>query len=187
MRNCAKILNTALLGFAAALLSGCGDQAIDYGFHITNVAVNRGYQALNIHVNQELDLSQQAMDALQHGVTLTIRLDIELRNDNNMIVVRRQSKRFQIRYLPLSERYQLIGEEQEKMQIFVRLRHLFAAIGDLNVRLPTGPLPSGTYELRTRVQLDEGLLPAPMQLPALFSSQWRHDSEWSVWPFKVSV
>ena len=187
MRDCAKFLNTALLGFSVALLAGCGDQAIDYGFEIKNVAINRGYQSLNIHVNQGLDLSQQAMDALQHGVTLTIKLDMELRNDNNMIIVRRHSKRFQIRYLPLSERYQLIEEEQEKMQVFVRLRHLFAAIGDLDVRLPTGPLPSGTYELRTRIQLDEGLLPAPMQLPALFSSQWRHDSEWSVWPFKVSA
>jgi outer membrane lipopolysaccharide assembly protein LptE/RlpB len=187
MRYCAKILNTALLGLSITLLAACGEQAIDYGFDINNVAVNRGYQSLDIHVKQDLDLSPQAMDALQHGVTLTIRLDMELRNDNNMIIVRRQSRRFQIRYLPLSERYQLIDEEREKLQTFVRLRHLFAAISDLQSRLQTGPLPSGNYELRTRVKLDEGLLPAPMQLPALFSSQWRHDSEWSVWPFKISV
>ena len=187
MRYCAKILNTALFGVSITLLAACGEQSIDYGFNINDVAVNRGYQSLDIHVNQDLDLSPQAMDALQHGVTLTIRLDMELRNDNNMIIVRRQSRRFQIRYLPLSERYQLIDEEREKLQTFVRLRHLFAAIGDLQSRLQTGPLPSGNYELRTRVKLDEGLLPAPMQLPALFSAQWRHDSEWSVWPFKISV
>jgi len=187
MRYCAKILNTALLGLSITLLAACGEQVIDYGFEIKHVAVNRGYQSLNIQVNQDLELSQQAMDALLHGVTLTIRLDMELRNDNNMIVVRRRSRSFQVHYLPLSEHYQLIDEEQEKLQIFVRLRHVLAAIGDLQVRLPTGPLPSGNYELRTRIHLDEGLLPAPMQLPALFSSQWRHDSEWSVWPFKVSV
>ena len=65
--------------------------------------------------------------------------------------------------------------------------HSVAAIDNLDVHLTTGPLPSGNYELRTRIKLEEGLLPAPMQLPAMFSSQWRHDSEWSVWPFKVSV
>jgi len=187
MRYCAKFLKTTLFGLCITLLAACGEQVIDYGFVINHVAVTRGYQSLNIHVVQDLHLSQTATDALQHGVRLTIRLDMELRNDNNMIVVRRQSRSFQIHYLPLNERYQLIDEEQEKLQTFVRLRHVLAAIGDLQVRFPTGPLPSGNYELRTRIHLDEGLLPAPMQLPALFSSQWRHDSEWSVWPFKVSV
>jgi hypothetical protein len=118
---------------------------------------------------------------------LTINLEMELRNDNKMIVVRRDARRFQLRYLPLSERYQLTEEETDELQTFSRLRHLLAAIDDLNIQLSTGPLPPGTYELRTRIRLDKSRLPAPMQLPAWFSSQWQHDSEWSVWPFKVSV
>src|SRR5690606_401958 len=112
---------------------------------------------------------------------------LELRNDNNMIVVRRDTRRFQLRYLPLSERYELKDPDEDKLLIFSRLRHVFAALGNMDIKLQTGPLPPGSYELRTRIQLDEGLLPGPMQLPAMFSSQWRHDSEWSVWPFKVSV
>jgi hypothetical protein len=172
---------------AFMLLVACDQTADGYGFEVQDVSVSRGYQSLDIHLKQVLTLSDEAQDALQHGVTLTIRLDLELRNDSNMIVVRRLERRFQIHFLPLSERYQLIDEKTDELKSFSRLRHVFAAIGDLYVRLPTGPLPSGNYELRTRVQLEEGLLPAPMQLPAMFSSQWRHDSEWSVWPFKVSV
>jgi hypothetical protein len=169
-------------------LAGCGQEgAVDYGFTINNVSVSRAYQSLNVRLQQDLELSQQAREALEHGVTLTISLEMELRNDNNMIVVRRNARRFQLRYLPLSERYQLSEEGSDELQTFPRLRHVLAAIDDLNVQLVTGPLPPGSYELRTRIRLDESLLPAPMQLPAWFSSQWQHDSEWSVWPFKVSV
>jgi len=187
MRYCVKLANTIAILLVVILSTGCGQKAVGYGFAIKNVSVNRGYQLLDIRLEQELSLSQQARDALQHGVTLTIRLDVELRNDNYMIVVRRDARRFRIRYLPLSERYQLSEGESEKLQIFTRLRHVLATFDNLNVRLSTGPLPPGNYELRTRIRLDEGSLPAPMQLPALFSSQWRHDSEWSVWPFKISA
>ncbi len=187
MQYCVNRLSISLILLAAMLLAGCEQQALGYGFVIKDVSVNRGYQSLDIGLQQDLALSQQAVEALHHGVTLTIRLELELRNDNNMIVVRRETRRFHIRYLPLSERYQLTGGVAEKMQAFSRLRHVLAAIDNLHVQLPTGPLPPGNYELRTRIRLDESLLPAPMQLPALFSSQWRHDSEWSVWPFKVSV
>jgi len=178
----------SLLSLAVFILAGCGQQGnADYGFTIENVLINPAYQSLNIRVQQEMELSQQAREALEHGVTLTIELGLELRNDNNMIIVRREARRFQLRYLPLSERYQLSKDTTTELQTFSRLRHLLAAIDNLNIQLPTGPLPPGSYELRTRIRLDESLLPTPMQLPAWFSPQWRHDSEWSVWPFEVSV
>jgi len=104
-----------------------------------------------------------------------------------MIVMRRDSRRFRLSYLPLSERYQLSAEATDDLQSFSRLRHMLAEIDVLNVQLATGPLPPGSYQLRTRIRLDESQLPTPMQLPAWLSSQWQHDSEWSVWPFKVSV
>ena len=187
MRFYENPFSVILILLAATLLAACEQQALGYGFVIEDVSVSRGYQSLDIGLQQDLTLSQQAVEALHHGVTLTIRLELELRNDNNMIVVRRETRGFHIRYLPLHERYQLIEDDADKLQSFSRLRHVLAAIDDLNVHLTTGPLPPGNYELRTRIRLDESLLPAPMQLPALFSSQWQHDSEWSVWPFKVSV
>jgi hypothetical protein len=183
MRFYASLLSLALLA-----LSACGqnDEA-DYAFTINNVSVGSAYQSLNVRLQQKLELSQQAREALEHGVTLTIRLEMELHNDNNMIVVRRNTSHFQLRYLPLSERYQMSEEESGELKTFSRLRHLLAAIDNLNIQLPTGPLPSGSYELRTRISLDESRLPTPMQLPAWFSSQWRHDSEWSVWSFEISA
>ena len=183
MRFCASLLSIAVF-----VLAGCGREPFaDYGFDIKSVSVNRAYQSLNVSLQQELVLSDQAREALEHGVKLTVTLEMELRNDNNMIVVRRDASRYQLHYLPLSEHYQLSVEKTGEQRTFTRLRHLLAAINDLDIQLPTGPLPSGSYELRTRVRLDESRLPAPMQLPAWFSPQWNHDSEWSVWPFKISV
>jgi len=178
----------SLLSFTILLLAGCGQrEALDYVFTIKNVSVRPAYQSLDVRFQQQLELSSQARAALEHGVTLTIKLEMELRNDNNMIVVHRDSRSFQLRYLPLIERYQLAEEQTGGLETFSRLRHLLAAMDDFDVQLSTGPLPSGSYELRTRISLDESRLPTPMQLPVRFSSQWRHDSEWSVWPFKVSV
>ncbi|MGB5487398.1 MAG: DUF4390 domain-containing protein [Lysobacterales bacterium] len=183
MRFCVSLLSLSIF-----VLAGCGQrQELDYTFAIKNVTVRPAYQSLDVRLQQELGLSSQAREALEHGVTLTIRLEMELRNDNNMIVARRDARRFQLRYLPLSERYQFSEEETGELKAFSRLRHMLAALDDFTIQLSTGPLPSGSYELRTRISLDESRLPTPMQLPAWFSSQWRHDSEWSVWPFIVSV
>ncbi|MBT8071121.1 MAG: DUF4390 domain-containing protein [Xanthomonadales bacterium] len=178
----------SLISLAVLVVAGCGRQdALDYGFVIRNVLISPAYQSLNIRLQQNLELSQQAREALEHGVTLSIRLEMELRNDNNMIVARRDVRHFYLRYLPLIERYQLSEEETGDLQSFSRLRHLLAVIDELNVQLSTGPLPTGSYELRTRIRLDESRLPTPMQLPAWFSRQWQHDSEWSVWPFEISA
>jgi hypothetical protein len=183
MRFYARLLSLTLL-----LLAGCGQKnAVDYGFVIANVSVSPAYQSLNVHLQQQMELSQQAREALEHGVTLTISLEIELRSDSDMIVTQRDTRRFQLRYMPLIERYQLSEEETGELHTFSRLRHLLAFVDNLNVQLSTGPLPPGSYELRTRIHLDESRLPTPMQLPAWFSSQWKHDSEWSVWPFEINV
>ncbi len=178
----------SLLSFTVLFLAGCGQRgALDYAFAIKNVSVRPAYQSLDIRLQQQLELSAQAREALEHGVTLTIRLEMELRNDNNMIVVHRDTRRFLLDYLPLIERYQLAEEQTGELKTYSRLRHLLAEMDDFNVQMSTGPLPSGSYELRTRISLDESRLPTPMQLPVRISSQWRHDSGWSVWPFKVSV
>jgi len=177
-----------LLSIAVFFLIGCGKgDAVDYAFTIKNVSLSHIGQSLNVRLQQDLELSQQAREAIEHGVTLTIRLEMELRNDKKMILARHDVRRFQLSYLPLSERYQLSEETSGDLRAFPRLRHLLAAINNLNIQLPTGTLASGNYELRARVSLDESRLPAPMQLPAWLSSQWRHDSEWSTWPFKVNV
>jgi hypothetical protein len=171
MRFCASLLSISMF-----CLAGCGqDDAVDYGFAINDVSVSTAYQSLNVHLQQDIELSEQAREALEHGVTLILRLELELRNDDKMIVVQRSARHFQLRYLPLTERYQLSKDETGESRTFLRLRHLFASVDGLNIHLSTGPLPSGSYELRTPIRQDEIRFPAPKRLPAWFSAQWQHD------------
>lgn len=183
MRFCVSLFSIVLF-----LLAGCGKESVaDYGFSITKVIVTPAYQSLNIQLQQNLSLSQQANEALEHGVTLNIMLEMELINETDFIAMKRDTRHFQLRYLPMSERFQLSDESTGESRTFSRLRHMLAVFNDLKVKLSAGPLLPGHYELRTRVSLDERRLPTPMQLPAWFSSQWHHDSEWSVWPFEVNA
>jgi len=134
MRYYASLLSTALL-----ILASCGQgPALDYAFAIKNVSIRPAYQSLDIHLQQDLELSAQARAALEHGVTLTVTLEMELRSDNDMIVTRRDARRFQLRYLPLSERYQLSEEKTGELKAFTRLRHMLAAMDDFSVQLATG-------------------------------------------------
>ena len=180
-------LYASLLSLAILLLAACEKQAAPvYGFSIERVSVTPAYQSLVIAIQQDLQISDEARRALEHGVVLTIRMELELHNDNRLMVVRAEERLFQLRYLPLSERYQLSAGDEET-RVFSRLRHLLAAMDSQSIRLSTGPLLPGNYELRARVSLDKARLPTPMQMPAWFSSEWRHDSEWSVWPFEISA
>jgi hypothetical protein len=178
----------SLLSLLVVLLAGCSRQdAVDYGFTINKVSVNQAYQSLSVRLSQDIQLSSQAREALEHGVVLFIKLELELQNDDGLMTVRKDTREYQLRYLPLSERYQLSETNDDDMQVYSRLRHVLSAIGNVTIQMSTGPLLPGGYELRTRVSLDESRLPTPMQLPAWFSSEWDHDSEWSVWPFEISA
>jgi hypothetical protein len=182
MRCYASLASLCLL-----TLTACGSGQAGHEFRIQQVSVTPVYQAISASFSQSLQLSPQARDALEHGVDLTIRFDMDLREGGSMIRRATDSRRYVISYLPLSRRYELRGPQGTRPQTFPRLRHLLSELDRVNLVLATGPLTAGEYELRVRVRMDKQRLPAPMRLPALLSAQWRHDSEWSTWPFDIGA
>jgi hypothetical protein len=177
-------LLACLLAFT---LTACNQQPASHEFRLNKVSVTPIYQGISAAFDQKLQLSPDAQDALEHGVALTIRIDMELREGGSLVEHAADSRRYVIDYLPLSRRYQLSGPQDTEKQTFPRLRHVLHQLDNVNLVLATGPLPAGTYELRVRVKMDHTRLPAPMRLPAWFSAQWQHDSEWSIWPFDIGV
>ncbi len=170
-----------------ALLCACAQPSGDYGFRVQEVLLSPGYQKIVVRYRQDLKLSQDAVEALEHGVALTVQLQMELRDANTLTLLADDSRRFVIRYRPLSQHYELSGPGEGEPHTFPRLRHVLKELANVDLDLRTGPLAPGSYEIRARTRLDNTRLPAPMRLPARFSKQWQHDSEWSTWPFEIGA
>ena len=140
---------------------------------------------MNVSCEQRLALSNEAREALVHGVPLTIDLELSLRDTGSQIRVADQTDSYEIRYLPMSDHYQLTHKGDRSVKTFPRLRHVLSALSKLQVSVDTGVLPSGDYELLARIRLDQKTMPPPMRLPVMLSAKWRHDTSWSSWPLEV--
>ena len=187
MPACAKTpeSSSVLLLVVALTLSACSDPAADGRFELSRVEARWTNGWINVSCEQHLSLSNEARNALIHGVPLTIQLELLLRNSDSQARVGNETYDYEIRYLPLSDHYQLALPGAGTIRTFPRLRHALAELSSLNVSFETGVLPAGDYELLARTRLDQQTMPPPMRLPVLLSSKWRHDSSWSSWPLEI--
>ena len=176
---------SVLLLVVAVTLSACSDPAADGRFVLSRVEATWTNDWMNVTCEQQLSLSNEARNALTHGVPLTVQLELLLRNSGSQTRAGNETYSYEIRYLPMSDHYQLSLSGADTVRTFPRLRHVLAELSNLNVSFETGVLPAGDYELLARTRLDQQRMPPPMRLPVLLSSKWRHDSSWSSWPLEI--
>ena len=112
---------------------------------------------------------------------LTVQMELIIRNTSDQTRVKKNLENYEIRYLPLSDHYQLTLSGGSEVRTFPRLRHVLTDLSTVSLSFSTGVLPAGEYELLARTRLDKRKMPPPMRLPTLFSSKWHHDSDWSAW------
>ncbi|MEJ2385104.1 MAG: DUF4390 domain-containing protein [Xanthomonadales bacterium] len=170
---------------ALGLCGGCGAPPEAARFAIDDLTATWSNGTVDIRIEQRVDLGEAARDALQHSVPLTITLELVLRGAESRSRLHRVLRHYEIRYLPLSQRWQLRDGDDGPTRTFPRLRHVLAELGRVNLSFRTGPLPAGVYELLARSYLDQERMPPPMRLPALFSERWDHASGWTAWPLEV--
>ena len=187
MPACVRIPETipVLILVVTLALAGCSDPASNNRFEISLVEAKWSSGWIDVRCEQQLVLSNEARDALIHGVPLTVELQLRLRDTGSQTRVVDEKSSHEIRYLPLINHYQLSSSHTVAVKTFPRLRHLLAELSTLNLSFETGILPSGDYELLARTHLDQQRMPPPMRLPILLSSNWRHDSSWSSWPVEI--
>jgi len=187
MRACSKpearagLVVVTLACLLASVACSPGEAGGTFEIDAVNAAWSSG--RLDAHVEQRLELSPTAREALRHGVPLTIELELILRREDDRTRIAEHAERFEIRYLPLSEHYQVSGGDRP-VRTFPRLRHALAWLGTVEVGLETRALASGDYELLVRSRLDHGSMPPPMRLPALLDGGWAHESGWTAWPLQ---
>jgi hypothetical protein len=180
MPACVKPAKLILLTFV--LIAGCAHQTDDRHFELAKVDTNWSNGRLNVTVHQKLVLSSEAREALVHGVPLTLQLELLIRHTGSRNPVKENIYNYEIRYLPLINHYQLTQPGAAEIRSYPRLRHLLAELATVKQSLSEDDLPEGSYELLARTHLDQKKMPPPMRLPMLFSAQWRHDSDWTIWP-----
>lgn len=171
-----RYLWLAVLAFAAVACAPTGEP---FGIHIDSLEARTTHNGVSVRAHQEISLSREAREALRHGVPLRIRVDLTMRGGGQWRAVEESTFSYEIRYLPLSDHYQLDGPHRDSgARTFPRLRHVLAELGDLELKLPDVNAMPGQYEVRMRSHLDRSGMPAPMQLPMLLSPNWNHDSGW---------
>lgn len=119
-------------------------------------------QTRMLEADLDINLSQIALDALDHGIPLVLEFDI--RPDAGP----RQKVRWELSFLPLMRRYQLLIDDSAPRFFSSRVQ-LLAALDRIRILLTDASASSGQIRLR----LDTSALPAPMRLPALIESGWR--------------
>jgi len=187
MPGCARIpdFSWRFAMLMAVILGACSNANEISRFEIIDVDTQWSNGWLKLTLNQRLSLSNEARKALEHGVPLTVAMEISLRNILQQTRVKGETNTYEIRYLALSNHYQLSMPDQS-VKTFPRLRHVLAELSRVGFLLQTGALPAGGYELQVRTRLDRSKLPPPMRLPVLLSGEWRHDSNWTSWPVLVN-
>jgi hypothetical protein len=136
----------------------------------------------------EYRLSSEARDALQSGVPLTIRLDVELTHrrrfwfDSEDAALRQL---YQLEYHALSERYIVVSVNSGIQASFATLFAALESLGRVE-RLPlidAALLEDGReYDLRLRAVLDVEQFPGPLRLLAFWRRDWSLASDWYEWP-----
>jgi hypothetical protein len=178
-------LNSAAVLILVVLLSACSPPPQDFGFVIEDIDSFWRNDRLIISTQQRLSLSDDAREALVHGVPLTIDHILIIRKPGSEDNLKTHVSSYEVRYLPLSDHYQLAGPGHENIRTFPRLRHVMAELGAIDVPIDTVSLTDGDYELLARSRLNRRKVPPPMRLPVWFSDAWKHDTDWT--PQTISV
>lgn len=118
-------------------------------------------------------------DALEHGIPITLRIDVHARATGVELENRRQ---VELRYFPLTRRYQLRDTGADGVRSFPGYEYLTDALASLRLPLPHSfaRLPAGT-RLRVEVGLDHAALPGALRLPAILAPAWHLSAPEFAW------
>jgi len=135
----------------------------------------------------DYQLSDDALEALENGIALTIQLQIEVTRVRRFWTdpkVASLKQNYQLSYQPLSERYVVKNLNSGEQNSFATL---FSALNSMG-RIVDLPLidasilePDAIYELAMRAVLDQDTLPGPLRLIAFWSEGFRLVSDWYRW------
>lgn len=186
---------TKLIGMAVFLIWGLlasdpRHPAQAAGFRIQQVEVHERSGQVLLSTRANLDLSPTALEALDHGVPLTLVFHVRVRRAGAWIwedSLIDEQWRYVIRYRPLSERYEVYRLPGGRRADFVTRDAALRALSELTdeVLIARERLaPHLDYELQLKVFLDIEELPLPLRPMAYLKPSWKLSSGWTKWPLR---
>jgi hypothetical protein len=135
----------------------------------------------------QLILSDEALEALNSGVPLTIELDFEVIRVRGLWIDALDATltfTYELEYRPLSQRYIVRNLNSSNQDSFATL---YSALNNLG-RIQKLPViddavldPESRYRLRLRARLSTRQYPAALRLLFFWRSQWQLESDWYEW------
>lgn len=150
-----------------------------------NTSLHNGVHELEARL--QLILSQDALDALESGVPLTIELNLEVIRQRSFWlddVVAQLTMTYELEYQPISQRYIVRNLNSGDLDSFATL---YSALNNLG-RIQGLPViddalidPNSRYRLRLRAALSTRQYPAALRIIFFWRSQWQLESKWFEW------
>jgi hypothetical protein len=187
MRSSQRLASAlAPIAFAiACLIAGCGALAQQQPGTLTIRAARlAGTGDLPVlEIALDCRLSGPMQDALDHGIPLTISVEVDASRWRWLPSDARAAQRFELRYFPLSRRYQLRDLDMTSdVRTFATPGYLLAGLNSLRLPLPVtfAAMPRGS-QVRVRAAFDSSALPGALRLPALFEPAWQLSAPEYTW------
>ncbi len=178
-------LTFVLLAVATLWLSASVVRAQEFVITRAESVLLDGNYVINAEI--EYHFSEVALRALENGVPLLVDLHVQVRRKGAWIweadVVDLHFPR-QLRYLPLSESYEVVDLTEGRKRRFVSRDIALEALGEINeLPLLEGAMLSQgeSYRVELKSELDIEALPVPLRPTAYMSSDWKLASDWKEW------
>lgn len=173
--------------FTIWLLSAC-TPADERGGHLRLIDPQPQWEGDTLGLVAGIDFNPgpAVVEALNHGVTVHIRVAIQVRRPWEFIVnddlVR--NHRFEIRYLPLIRHYELTDLKTGEQLSFPRLSMVLERLQRpqwMDTRFTADEHRDRRWRMQARVDIDRTRLPSPMRLPVWFDRNWSLTEPWHRW------
>ena len=180
-----KLLGVTLLWLAWL---SCTHATAEQNFSVRHAQTHLVEGVYLLDAELDLDFSDEALEALQSGVPLTVIVElqiVELRRYVWNKGVAKLAARNRLRVHALSGQYIVENLNSGASRAYRSLANAIVGLGTLDgfPMLDEYLLKQDkTYAVRVRARLDIEALPAPLRPVAYLSSLWRRQSEWSTWP-----
>lgn len=175
MRCWKRPVELALVFAALGLAAGCGAlrEQTPGQLAVRDARIAPAVDGNLLVLDVDCRLSGPMRDALDHGIPITLRVTVRGKGEKADGAAAYAVRLIELRYFPLSRRYQLRELDGSGVRSFTAPAALIDALAGLRLELPDDfdDLPQDS-DYRVDVTIDRSALPGALRLPAAIEPAW---------------